>query len=180
MESKLLAQFSVNFYQLLLQMKWLRWGAATSFYCIDAQFKCWDQMDQNSAEYLILVLTPETSSRFKGWVAGEWTRTTPSRCYSWEYAGALQPELRIAYTYPSSPIRSMLSTLDPAFPFLMWKSTFSPATWWQTHHQQIFTFLHIFWYLYFLYPYICIFVYIRILYIMAVSLAETQQAHRSG
>ena len=97
MESKLLAQFSVNFYQLLLQMKWLRWGAATSFYCIDAQFKCWDQMDQNSAEYLILVLTPETSSRFKGWVAGEWTRTTPSRYYSWEYAGALQLELRIAH-----------------------------------------------------------------------------------
>ena len=33
--------------------------------------------------------------------------------------------------YPSSPIRSMLATLAPAFPFLIWKSTFRPATWWQ-------------------------------------------------
>ena len=58
-----------------------------------------------------------------------WTHTTPSRYCCLEYTRAVQPE-RIAY--PSSPIRSMLATLDPEFPFLMWKSTFSPATWWQT------------------------------------------------
>ena len=73
----------------------------------------------------------------KSWAMNSvhWTHTTPSRYCCLEYTRAVQPE-RIAY--PSSPIRSMLATLDPEFPFLMWKSTFSPATWWQTHHQQMY------------------------------------------